>query len=170
MSGTRGKRREEPQGAVWLSSMLNLLRAGVLGMATALLVLASAAAMISFGLMENGKGAGAVMAALKDFCLQEEEFAQAIVQGGTFADCMKAVAKGVGNSISDIAIRQRNGVALPTGLGSGAVLFVLLLSAGTVLYDTLPVVRSVGAVAGACLCGGGLAGVLTGKPKKKRRA
>ena len=46
--------------------------------------------------------AGAVMAALKDFCLQEEEFAQAIVQGGTFADCMKAVAKGVGNSISDI--------------------------------------------------------------------
>ena len=46
--------------------------------------------------------AGAVKAALKDFCLQEEEFAQAIVQGGSFADCMKAVAKGVGNSISDI--------------------------------------------------------------------
>lgn len=46
--------------------------------------------------------AGAVMKALKDFCMQEEEFAQAIVQGGTFADCMKAVAKGVGNSISDI--------------------------------------------------------------------
>lgn len=46
--------------------------------------------------------AGAVMVALKDFCLQEEEFAQAIVQGGSFTDCMKAVAKGVGNSISDI--------------------------------------------------------------------
>lgn len=45
---------------------------------------------------------GAVFAALKDFCLQEEEFAQAIVQGGSFADCMAAVAKGVGNSISDI--------------------------------------------------------------------
>ena len=44
----------------------------------------------------------AVMAALKDFCLQDEEFAQAIVQGGSFADCMKAVAKGVGNSISDL--------------------------------------------------------------------
>lgn len=46
--------------------------------------------------------AGAVMSALKDFCLQEEEFAQAIVQGGSFADCMAAVAKGVGNSISDL--------------------------------------------------------------------
>lgn len=44
----------------------------------------------------------AVMAALKDFCKQDEEFAQAIVQGGTFADCMKKVAHGVGNSISDL--------------------------------------------------------------------
>lgn len=46
--------------------------------------------------------AGAVMKALKDFSDQDEEFAQAIVQGGSFADCMKAVAKGVGTSISDI--------------------------------------------------------------------
>lgn len=46
--------------------------------------------------------AGAVLAALQDFCVQEEEFAQAIVQGGSFADCMKEVAKGVGNSISDV--------------------------------------------------------------------
>lgn len=46
--------------------------------------------------------AGAVFAAIKDFCLQEEEFAQAVVQGGSFADCMKKVASGVGNSISDL--------------------------------------------------------------------
>lgn len=62
--------------------------------------------------LEKGKGAvngqkekamaEAVLAALKDFSVQDEEFAQAIVQGGSFADCMKAVAKGVGNSISDI--------------------------------------------------------------------
>lgn len=44
----------------------------------------------------------AVFAAIKDFCLQDEEFAQAVVQGGTFVNCMKAVAKGVGNSISDL--------------------------------------------------------------------
>lgn len=46
--------------------------------------------------------AGAVFATLKDFCLQDEEFAQAIVQGGSFVDCMKKVANGVGNSISDL--------------------------------------------------------------------
>ena len=46
--------------------------------------------------------AAPVLAAIKDFCLQDEEFAQAVVQGGTFADCMKAVAAGVGNAISDI--------------------------------------------------------------------
>lgn len=45
--------------------------------------------------------AGAVRKALEDFCYQEPEFAQAIVQGGSFKDCMAAVAKGVGSSISD---------------------------------------------------------------------
>lgn len=46
--------------------------------------------------------ATAVFDAIKDFCRQDPEFAQAVVQGGSFADCMKAVAKGVGNSISDL--------------------------------------------------------------------
>ena len=44
----------------------------------------------------------AVKDALLEFCRQDEEFAQAIVQGGSFADCMTAVAKGVGSSISDL--------------------------------------------------------------------
>ena len=44
----------------------------------------------------------AVMTALLDFCRQDAEFAQAVAQGGSFPDCMKAVAKGVGSSISDI--------------------------------------------------------------------
>lgn len=47
--------------------------------------------------------AGAVKAALIDFSKQNSEFAQAIMEhSGTFADCMAAVAKGVGNHISDI--------------------------------------------------------------------
>lgn len=46
--------------------------------------------------------AGAVLATLKDFCRQDAEFAQAVVQGGSFAECMSAVAKGVGASISDL--------------------------------------------------------------------
>ena len=43
-----------------------------------------------------------VLAAIKDFCRQDEEFAQAVMQGGSFADCMKAVAQGVGQAISDL--------------------------------------------------------------------
>lgn len=44
----------------------------------------------------------AVRATLETFCAQDEEFAQAVAQGGSFPDCMKAVAKGVGASISDL--------------------------------------------------------------------
>ena len=45
----------------------------------------------------------AVRSALEEFCRQDDEFAQAVVQGGSFADCMTAVAKKVkGGSISDI--------------------------------------------------------------------
>ena len=36
------------------------------------------------------------------FCKQDSEFAQAVVQGGVFADCMKAVAMGCyGSALSD---------------------------------------------------------------------
>lgn len=43
-----------------------------------------------------------VRGTLENFARQEEEFAQAIVQGGSFKDCMATVAKGVGGSISDL--------------------------------------------------------------------
>ena len=49
----------------------------------------------------------AVKDALLDFCRQDEEFAQAVAQGGSFKDCMAAVAKGVGNSISDLDAYKR---------------------------------------------------------------
>lgn len=41
--------------------------------------------------------------ALLNFCEQDAEFAQAVAQGGSFKDCMAAVAKGVtGSAISDM--------------------------------------------------------------------
>ncbi|MBP3633144.1 MAG: hypothetical protein J6J43_01055 [Oscillospiraceae bacterium] len=46
--------------------------------------------------------APSVAEVLKDFCKQDAEFAQAVAQGGSFKDCMAAVARGVGGSISDI--------------------------------------------------------------------
>lgn len=35
------------------------------------------------------------------FCKQDGEFAQAVVQGGAFTECMKAVAKGCGAVLPD---------------------------------------------------------------------
>lgn len=46
--------------------------------------------------------APAVAAALRDFCRQDAEFAKAVAQGGSFKDCMAAVAKDVGGSLSDL--------------------------------------------------------------------
>ena len=44
----------------------------------------------------------AVREALESFVRQDDEFAQAVAQGGSFADCMAAVEKGVGTSIPDM--------------------------------------------------------------------
>ena len=45
----------------------------------------------------------AVKDALKEFARQDDEFAQAIAQGGSFTDCMAAVAKRIkSGSISDL--------------------------------------------------------------------
>ena len=46
--------------------------------------------------------ADAVLDVIHEFCIQSEAFARAVAEGGSFAECMKAVAKGVGSSISDI--------------------------------------------------------------------
>ncbi len=68
--------------------------------------------------LEDEKGSGkydryasamksAVCEALDGFCRQDGEFAQAVVQGGTFEDCMKAVAKNCGQHIPDIEAYRR---------------------------------------------------------------
>lgn len=49
----------------------------------------------------------AVKDALLDFCRQDTEFCQAVVQGGSFKDCMDAVANNVGGSISDLEAYRR---------------------------------------------------------------
>lgn len=46
--------------------------------------------------------AGLVAEALKEFCRQSDAFARAVVEGGSFHACMKEVAKGVGDHISDM--------------------------------------------------------------------
>lgn len=45
--------------------------------------------------------------ALVDFCRQDEEFAQAVYQGGSFGECMRSVAKGAGGALSDLEAYRR---------------------------------------------------------------
>lgn len=56
---------------------------------------------------KEGAIKGAVKDALLNFARQEEEFAQAIVQGGSFGGCMAAVCKGITTSISDLEAYRR---------------------------------------------------------------
>lgn len=49
----------------------------------------------------------AVRDALLEFARQDEEFAEAIADGGSFKDCMAAVCKGVGQSLSDLEAYSR---------------------------------------------------------------
>lgn len=51
--------------------------------------------------------AAPVLEALQDFCKQDAAFAKAVLDGGSFADCMKAVAKGVTTYISDLDAYKR---------------------------------------------------------------
>lgn len=50
---------------------------------------------------------GPVKEALVSFCEQNEEFAEAVLQGGSFEECMKAVAKGCGTALSDLEAYKR---------------------------------------------------------------
>lgn len=45
--------------------------------------------------------------ALLTLCGQSERFAAAVLDGDTFEDCMKAVAKNIGGSISDLEAVKR---------------------------------------------------------------
>lgn len=48
-----------------------------------------------------------VRQALKDFCDQNLEFAQAVAQGGDFYDCLKDCVHEQGSAISDLEVYKR---------------------------------------------------------------
>lgn len=45
---------------------------------------------------------------LRCFCEQDREFAQAVVQGGSFSECMEEVAKNCNSGISDLEAFRRS--------------------------------------------------------------
>lgn len=51
--------------------------------------------------------ADATLKVLADFCSQSEDFAKAVIAGGTFGDCMKEASKGLGNYADGAEICKR---------------------------------------------------------------
>lgn len=138
------KKRErgpEELGSQWLNAMCDVLIGGALAGVTAILALLLCAVLVSVGVMPVGAMYGAVLAV----CVL------GAVTGGTFS------------------VRRVSGPSLPVGLGVGAVLFLLLLTAGSIAYEGASIANGGAGILCACLCGGAIPGLLARKPKKKRR-
>ncbi len=67
----------------------------------------SAVAMAKKGGRKESVIAQPTADALLTFCKQNEEFAQAVAQGKSFEDCVKAVAKDIGSACSDFTVYQK---------------------------------------------------------------
>ena len=137
----REKRQEEP-GKEWVSAMCVVLQGGTLAGVTAILALLLCAVLVSAGIA-----------------------AERWMQGMVLAVCvLGALAGGV------YAGRKLGVRSLLSGVGVGAVLFLLLMTAGLLAYEDASLERGGIGILCACLCGGALAGLLTARrPKKKRK-
>lgn len=59
-------------------------------------------------LSKKGSAVGkSVVETLKDFCRQNEEFSQAVVQGKSVGKCIEYTVKDAGSSISDIEVYRK---------------------------------------------------------------
>ena len=134
------RKNEEDQGAKLVRYVLGVLMGGGVALLACFLFLLLASVGISRGLVGEG--------------LMYQMTIVGCVLGG-FAGGMTAV-------------RRCGSRALIVGLLTGAVLFLLMLTAGLLFFDAAsPEEGGLGLLCGA-LCGGAAAGILGGKPAKKR--
>lgn len=137
----KGKRQAEHPASGWLNAMCEVLKGGVVALAVTLLALLVGACLISAGILsENAMG------------------------GLVTASCVIGALLG-----GLLAVRWVGSKPLPVGLGTGAILFLLLLSIGLLLYDGASLAQGGVRLALACACGGALAGVLGSRKKKRKR-
>lgn len=135
------RKNEEDQGAKLVRYVLDVL----LGGAVALLVCFLFLLLASWGISHGWLG---------------EELMYQV----TIVSCV--VGAFLGGIIAVSRCRSRT---LIVGLLVGGVLFLLMLTVGLLFYKSVaPEEGGLGLLCGA-LCGGAAAGILGGKPKKKRR-
>lgn len=137
------KKREkgrEDGGGLWFNAVCEVLKGGVLAGVVTILALLLCSVLVSMGVIPVEAMEGAVLAV-----------------------CV------LGTLVGGIYAVRRSGAALAAGLGVGAVLFLLLLTAGLLAYEGASVANGGVSILCACLCGGAIPGILGRKPKKKRR-
>ena len=135
------RKTEEDQGTRLVRAMTNILLGGVVALAVCLMFLFLCSIGISGGWLQEG--------------LMYQMAVVSCVIGG-FAGAMTAV-------------RRCGSRALIVGLAVGAVFFLLLLTVGVLLFESMSLeAGGLGLLCGG-LCGGAVAGLMGSKPKKKRR-
>ncbi|WP_094762431.1 TIGR04086 family membrane protein [Intestinimonas massiliensis (ex Afouda et al. 2020)] len=135
------RKTEEDQGTRLVRAMTNILLGGVVALAVCLMFLFLCSIGISGGWLQEG--------------LMYQMAVVSCVIGG-FAGAMTAV-------------RRWGSRALIVGLAVGAVFFLLLLTVGVLLFESMSLeAGGLGLLCGG-LCGGAAAGLMGSKPKKKRR-
>ena len=135
------RKPEEDQGTRLVRAMTNILLGGVVALAVCLMFLFLCSIGISGGWLQEG--------------LMYQMAVVSCVIGG-FAGAMTAV-------------RRCGSRALIVGLAVGAVFFLLLLTVGVLLFESMSLeAGGLGLLCGG-LCGGAAAGLMGSKPKKKRR-
>ena len=135
------ERRPKEMGSQWLNAMCEVLKGGVLAGVVTILVLLICAVLVSVGLVPVEAMYGTVLAAC----------------------ALGAFAGGI------YAVRHVEGRSLLAGLGVGVVLFLLLLTAGFIVYQGASVANGGAGILCACLCGGANSRLLGRKAQKKRR-
>ena len=135
------RKTEEDQGTRLVRAMTNILLGGVVALAVCLMFLFLCSIGISGGWLQEG--------------LMYQMAVVSCVIGG-FAGAMTAA-------------RRCGSRALIVGLAVGAVFFLLLLTVGVLLFESMSLeAGGLGLLCGG-LCGGAAAGLMGSKPKKKRR-
>lgn len=135
----RGKRQQE--GGVEPGKLAMSVGKGILlSFAVSLVLLFLCAVAISMGMAGQGGGRWAVLC------------------------CLAGVAAG-----SWVSVEGRRQWALPLSLATGAGVFCLLLGLGMLLFDGPGETSEIWGILFACLCGGGVVGILRRAPARRRR-
>lgn len=134
------KRRPDHDGQ-WVYTMCELLKGGVAAGVITILALLLCAVLMSVGLLR-------------------EEW----IEGTVLACCV--IGSFVGG---ELCIKRVRSKTILIGLAVGGILFLLLLTAGLLAFESSGMKQGGIGILCASLCGGGISGLLGGREKKKRR-